>query len=58
MPDFDIVRKVTPPDSFRAKSVIGNFNIDISHINEHFVGSMELPAEWNIGLVVGGVWNR
>lgn len=54
MSSFDIVKEITPPKSFRAQAVIGNFNIDASHIAEHFQGQIDLPEEWNIGLIVGG----
>lgn len=54
MPSFDIVRKVNPPKSFRSSAIISNFDIDISHIDEHFTGEMEFPDGWQIGLIVGG----
>ena len=55
MPSFDIVKEVCPPNTFRAKSIIGNFDIDTSHISEHFSGNIDIEgAEWNVGLIVGG----
>ena len=54
MPSFDIVKKVNPPKSFRTSAVISNFDIDTSHIDEHFKGEIDLKCDWNIGLIVGG----
>lgn len=55
MPSFDIVKKITPPNTFRAKSVIGNFDIDVEHICEHFHGNIDIDGTtWNVGLIVGG----
>ena len=58
MPGFDIVKKVTAPHSFRASAIISNFDIDTSHIDEHFVGEIDPQDGWQIGLIVGGVRNR
>ena len=57
MPSFDIVKKVNPPKSFRASAIISNFDIDTSHIDEHFKGDIDTQGEWHIGLIVGGVRN-
>ena len=57
MPRFDIVKEVHVEDSpsFRVNSVINNFDLDISHIHEHFEGDINIEGEsWNVGLIVGG----
>ena len=55
MPDFDIVKDVCPPNSFRVNSVVTNFDLDLQHINEHFKGNIEIEGkDWNVGLIVGG----
>lgn len=55
MPCFDIVKKVTPDKTFRVSSVISNFDLDVSHIDEHFTGNIDIEdKEWNVGLIVGG----
>lgn len=57
MPRFDIVKEVSIEDSpsFRVNSVINNFDLDISHIHEHFSGNIDIENEsWNVGLIVGG----
>lgn len=55
MPCFDIVKDIAPDSTFRVKSVIGAFDIDVEHIQEHFSGNIDIEdKEWNIGLIVGG----
>lgn len=53
MPHFDIVKRSTPSESFRVKSVMGSYDMTTSHTEEHFVGDIILPDHWNIGLIVG-----
>lgn len=53
MPNFDIVRESKPSKSFRVASVMGKFDLDSNHIKEHFVGSIDIPSSWNVGLIVG-----
>lgn len=54
MPSFDIVKEIHPDATFRANSIINNFDLDVDHINEHFTGSIDIEnKEWNIGLIVG-----
>lgn len=54
MSSFDIVKKVTAPNTFRTAAVISNFDIDTSHIDEHFKGDISPEAGWQVGLIVGG----
>lgn len=53
MPNFDIVRKNSPTQSFRVKYVMGTYDLQSCNIEERFIGSIELPEEWNVGLIVG-----
>ena len=53
MPNFDIVRKSKPNKSFRVASIIGKFDLQSEEVTEHFVGNIDLPANWQIGLIVG-----
>lgn len=53
MPHFDIVRRAAPSETFRVQSVMGSYDMTTNQTEEHFVGDIELPAEWNIGLIVG-----
>lgn len=55
MPSFDIIKDIAPDNTFRVKSVIGAFDIDVEHIQEHFSGNIDIEdKDWNIGLIVGG----
>lgn len=53
MPHFDIVRESDPGQSFRVASVLGTFDLQSSKTAERFTGSIEPPANWQIGLIVG-----
>lgn len=54
MPSFDIVKTCDPSNSFRVQKVKADFDVQESHANEHFVGEIKTPSEWNIGVIVGG----
>jgi ABC-type ATPase with predicted acetyltransferase domain len=55
MPSFDIIRKTEPNDTFRVAAVRGAFDLSVGHIEERFVGNIDIEGkEWNIGLIVGG----
>lgn len=54
MPSFDIVKRVVAPHSFRTSAIISNFDIDTSHIDEHFKGEITPEEDWQVGLIVGG----
>lgn len=53
MQHFDIIRRTQPKKSFRVANVIGTYDMQTSKIEEHFVGDLDLPEKWNIGLIVG-----
>lgn len=53
MPHFDIIRESMPARSFRVESVLGTFDLNSEKVTEHFVGDINLPSKWNIGLIVG-----
>lgn len=53
MPNFDIIKEVNPPKSFRCEYVRGTYDLSIDKIKEHFKGSIDLPQNWQIGLIVG-----
>lgn len=53
MPSFDIIRKNTPKQSFRVKSVMGTFDLQTHNIEERFKGSFDLSNDWQIGVIVG-----
>lgn len=53
MPHFDIIKEVKPAKTFRVASVMGTFDLQESQVKEHFVGDIDLPEQWQIGLIVG-----
>lgn len=54
MPNFNIIKKNEVEKTFRVAKVMSDFDIKPEHNNEHFEGNIELPNDWNIGLIVGG----
>lgn len=53
MPTFDIIKEVKPSKTFRVASVIGKFDLQSENIIEHFKGDIDIPENWQIGLIVG-----
>ena len=53
MPHFDIIRENKPSKSFRVASVMGTYDLQSEHVREQFVGDIDLPNKWNVGLIVG-----
>jgi ABC-type Mn2+/Zn2+ transport system ATPase subunit len=53
MPTFDIIKEVKPNKTFRVASVIGKFDLQSENIVEHFKGDIDIPDNWQIGLIVG-----
>lgn len=54
MPSFDIVKHTDVPNTFRAASVMGQFDLTPEHSDEHFVGTLDIDdKDWNVGLIVG-----
>ena len=53
MCSFDIVRKNSVPESFRTQKLKADFGVTIGHADEHFVGKIEMPDTWQLGLIVG-----
>lgn len=53
MPTFDIIKEVNPIKTFRVASVIGKFDLQSENVVEHFKGDIDMPNEWQIGLIVG-----
>ena len=54
MPNFNIIKKNNIEKTFRVAKVMSDFDVKIEHSNEHFEGKIDLPKQWNIGLIVGG----
>lgn len=53
MPHFDIIRRSIPHKTFRVASVMGTYDLADNAVEEHFVGDIDLPEDWQIGLIVG-----
>ena len=53
MPSFNIIREHTPSKGFRVDSVIGTYDLQSSSVVEKFSGNIDLPDDWNVGLIVG-----
>lgn len=54
MPTFNIIKKNIVEKTFRVAQVMADFDIKLEHSNESFVGKIDLPEKWNIGLICGG----
>lgn len=53
MPHFDIVKINKPDQTFRVSKIQADFDVKLEHSNEHFVGDINLPDDWQIGVIVG-----
>ena len=53
MPHFDIVKINTPDVTFRTAKIQADYDVKFEHSNEHFVGNIEFPDNWKIGVIVG-----
>lgn len=58
MPSFDIVKEIKPEESYRVSAIVSNFDLNPDHLEERFTGEITPPDGWQIGLIVGGEWNR
>ena len=54
MKNFDITKSIKFKESFRNKSIIGKFDLNVENYKEIFKGEIEIDnKKWNIGLIVG-----
>jgi ABC-type ATPase with predicted acetyltransferase domain len=51
---FEIKKTHTFNNTERTDKVVKYFDLQGGQINETFVGELDLPEQWNIGLIVGG----
>ena len=54
MPHFDIVKQSEIDKTYRVARIMGDYDVKTDHANEHFVGDIDLPEEWQIGVIFGG----
>jgi ABC-type ATPase with predicted acetyltransferase domain len=53
MPNFDIIKTICPKKTFRVANIMGKFDLQTNKIEERFIGEINLPENWQIGLIVG-----
>lgn len=53
MPYFNIVKTNEPEMTFRTSKIQADYDVKFEHSCEHFEGNLELPDEWQIGVIVG-----
>lgn len=53
MQNFDIVKKSEIDKTYRVARIMGDFDVKTEHISEHFRGSINIPEQWQIGVIVG-----
>ncbi len=54
MKNFNITKEITFKESFRNKSIIGKFDLNLENYKEVFQGKIDIDnKDWNIGLIVG-----
>lgn len=56
MPFFNIIKETQVNDTFRNKTIIDTYDLNIDKkLNEHFQGNINIEEnDWRIGLIVGG----
>lgn len=54
MSTFNIIKENNVEKTFRVATVMADFDVKLEHSNEHFIGNIEMPENWNIGLICGG----
>ena len=54
MPGFDIVKKCDIDKTYRIARIMGDYDVKLDHAQEHFRGNIELPEDWQIGVIWGG----
>lgn len=53
MPDFNIKLSSNPSDSYRVARIMADFDVKKEHCAENIKGIINMPAKWNIGVIVG-----
>lgn len=53
MHNFNILKENKADKTFRVAKIMNDFDVKVEHSNENFVGTIDLPKIWNIGLIVG-----
>ena len=54
MPGFDIIKKCDIEKTYRIARIMGDYDVKFDHAQEHFRGNIDLPEDWQIGVIWGG----
>ena len=54
MPSFDIVKHSDIAKTYRVARIMGDYDVKPDHATEHFTGKIDLPEDWQIGVIWGG----
>ena len=54
MPGFDIVKKCDIDKTYRIARIMGDYDVKLDHAQEHLRGNIDLPEDWQIGVIWGG----
>lgn len=58
MPSFDIVKQCDIDKTYRVARIMGDYDVKTDHAKEHFTGNIDLPDDWQIGVIWGGQRHR
>jgi len=53
MQNFNIIKKSEIKQTYRVSKIMNDFDVKLENSNEKFKGEIELPKEWQIGVIVG-----
>lgn len=53
MQTFDIIKQSDIDETYRVARIMSDFDVKKNHTVEHFVGKVEIPDDWQIGVIVG-----
>ena len=54
MQSFDIVKTCDIDKTYRVARIMGDFDVQTDHAQEHFQGEINMPENWQIDVIVGG----
>lgn len=54
MPSFNIVKKSSVNTSYRVERILSDFDMEKEKGELHIQGNIDIPENWNVGLIYGG----
>lgn len=54
MPSFNIVKKISVETTYRVDRVLSDFDMSKDKGDIHIQGNIDIPDNWNVGLIYGG----